>query len=231
MADTSPMCSIIVANASGMMVMMAVMARPASNCAPKMENTVSFQVNGMPIHAASATPVKSTTPAADATTYGENTGVLALTKVFDPRVIRLAALFAIAFSFCPKFAAVIAAMPACVIGGVSLVLYVMISAVGIRNLVENHVDFMKSRNVLITALILVLSLGIAYSTAGAIVVPVGEITISLSGLAVGSIVGIVLNMILPGHEDVAGASDAEDEEMDGPLPLEGNLEELSTQNG
>lgn len=165
------------------------------------------------------------------TTYGENTGVLALTKVFDPRVIRLAALFAIAFSFCPKFAAVIAAMPACVIGGVSLVLYGMISAVGIRNLVENHVDFMKSRNVLITALILVLSLGIAYSTAGAIVVPVGEITISLSGLAVGSIVGIVLNMILPGHEDVAGASDAEDEEMDGPLPLEGNLEELSTQNG
>ena len=137
----------------------------------------------------------------------------------------------IAFSFCPKFAAVIAAMPACVIGGVSLVLYGMISAVGIRNLVENHVDFMKSRNVLITALILVLSLGIAYSTAGAIVVPVGEITISLSGLAVGSIVGIVLNMILPGHEDVAGASDAEDEEMDGPLPLEGNLEELSTQNG
>ena len=76
-----------------------------------------------------------------------------------------------------------------------------------------------------------LSLGIAYSTAGASVVPVGEITISLSGLAVGSIVGIVLNMILPGHEDVAGASDAEDEEMDGPLPLEGNLEELSTQNG
>ena len=165
------------------------------------------------------------------TTYGENTGVLALTRVFDPRVIRIAACFAIAFSFCPKFAAVIAAMPACVIGGVSLVLYGMISAVGIRNLVENHVDFMKSRNVLITALILVLSLGIAYSTAGAIVVPGGEITISLSGLAVGSIVGIVLNMILPGHEDVAGASDAEDEEMDGPLPLEGNLEELSTQNG
>ena len=73
MADTSPMCSIIVANASGMMVMMAVMARPASNCAPKMENTVSFQVNGMPIHAASATPVKSTTPAADATTYDPTT--------------------------------------------------------------------------------------------------------------------------------------------------------------
>lgn len=165
------------------------------------------------------------------TTYGENTGVLALTRVFDPRVIRIAACFAIVFSFCPKFEAVIGAMPACVIGGVSLVLYGMISAVGIRNLVENHVDFMKSRNVLITALILVLSLGIAYSAAGAIVVPVGGIVISLSGLAVGSVVGIVLNMILPGHEDVAGMEAAEDEEMDGPLPLEGNLEELSTQNG
>ena len=107
----------------------------------------------------------------------------------------------------------------------------MISAVGIRNLVENHVDFMKSRNVLITALILVLSLGIAYSAAGAIVVPVGGITISLSGLAVGSIVGIVLNMILPGHEDAFGADDADEVELDGPLPLEGDLEGLRAQNG
>ncbi len=90
------------------------------------------------------------------TTYGENTGVLALTRVFDPRVVRIAAGFAILLSFCPKFAAVISCMPACVIGGVSLV-FGMISAVGIRNLVENHVDFMASRNVLVTALILVLS--------------------------------------------------------------------------
>jgi len=89
-------------------------------------------------------------------------------------------------------------MPASVIGGVSLVLYGMISAVGIRNLVENRVDFVESRNVLVTALILVLSIGIAYSAAGAIVVPVGGITISLSGLAVGSLVGIILNAILPG---------------------------------
>lgn len=134
------------------------------------------------------------------TTYGENTGVLALTRVFDPRVVRLAAIFAIVFSFCPKFAAVVAAMPACVIGGVSLVLYGMISSVGIRNLVENHVDFVKSRNVLVTALILILSIGIAYSEAGAIIIPAGSITISLSGLAVGSIVGIVLNMLLPGKD-------------------------------
>lgn len=131
------------------------------------------------------------------TTYGENTGVLALTKVFDPRVVRIAAVFAIVFSFCPKFAAVIGAMPPSVIGGVSLILYGMISAVGVRNLIENRVDFLKSRNILIAALILCLSIGIAYSVAGAIVIPVGDITISLSGLAVGSLVGIILNIILP----------------------------------
>ena len=131
------------------------------------------------------------------TTYGENTGVVALTRVFDPRVVRLAACFAILFSFCPKFAAVIGAMPASVIGGVSLILYGMISAVGVRNLIENRVDFLKSRNIIIAALILVLSIGIAYSTAGAIVIAAGDITISLSGLAVGSIAGIVLNIILP----------------------------------
>jgi uracil permease len=134
------------------------------------------------------------------TTYGENTGVLALTRVFDPRVIRLAACFAIVLSFCPKFSAIIGAMPSSVIGGVSLVLYGMISSVGIRNLIENKVDFMKSRNVLIAAIILILSIGIAYSTAGAIVIPVGDITISLTGLAVGSVVGIVLNIVLPGRD-------------------------------
>ena len=131
------------------------------------------------------------------TTYGENTGVLALTKVYDPRVIRIAAGFAILLSFCPKFAAIIGAMPSAVIGGVSLVLYGMISAVGIRNLIENHVDFTVTRNILIAALILVLSIGIANSADGAIAIQLGSVTISLSGLAVGSVVGIVLNAILP----------------------------------
>lgn len=163
------------------------------------------------------------------TTYGENTGVLALTRVFDPRVIRIAACFAIVFSFCPKFEAVIGAMPACVIGGVSLVLYGMISAVGIRNLVENHVDFMLSRNVLITALILVLSLGIAYSAAGAVTFEVGGVTVALSGLAVGSVVGIVLNIILPGKADFDawdGGLAAEAEADDVPLPLEAEVTNL-----
>jgi uracil permease len=134
------------------------------------------------------------------TTYGENTGVLELSKVHDPRVIRLAAVFAVVLSFCPKFAAIIAAMPAATMGGVSLVLYGMISSVGVRNVVENQVDFTKSRNVIIAALILVLSIGIKYSAAGAITFPVGSITISLSGLAVGAIVGIVLNAALPGKD-------------------------------
>ena len=132
------------------------------------------------------------------TTYGENTGVLVLTRVFDPRVVRLAACFAIVFSFCPKFAAIIGAMPACVIGGVSLVLYGMIAAVGVRNLIENQVDFTKSRNVLVAAIIMVLALGIVYS--GAIPVVIGDITINLTGLAVGSLVGIILNAILPGKD-------------------------------
>lgn len=144
------------------------------------------------------------------TTYGENTGVLALTRVFDPRVIRIAACCAIVLSFCPKFAAVIAAMPACVIGGVSLVLYGMISAVGVRNLIENQVDFQNNRNVLVAALVLVLSLGIAYSTAGAIVLELGGVTISLSGLAVGSLVGIVLNAILPGNDFEFDVSELEE---------------------
>lgn len=135
------------------------------------------------------------------TTYGENTGVLALTKVYDPRVIRLAAIFAVLFSFSPKFAALINSMPASVVGGVSLVLYGMISAVGVRNVVENKVDFTKSRNVLIAALILVLSIGIKYyNESGAISFTVGSATIALSGLAVAAIVGIILNAVLPGKD-------------------------------
>ena len=157
-----------------------------------------------------ATIVASLFGAPANTTYGENTGVLALTRVYDPKVVRLAACFAILFSFCPKFAAVIGAMPSCVVGGVSLVLYGMISAVGVRNLIENHVDFSKSRNVLIAALILVLSLGIAYSAAGAINIPVGEITIGMSGLAVGSLVGIIMNAVLPGKDYHFKEKDLED---------------------
>ncbi len=134
------------------------------------------------------------------TTYGENTGVLTLTKVYDPLVIRIAAGFAILFSFCPKVSALISCMPAATMGGVSLVLYGMISAVGVRNIVETKIDFTASRNVIIAALILVLSIGINYSAAGAVAFTVGSATISLSGLAVGSLVGIILNAVLPGKD-------------------------------
>lgn len=145
-----------------------------------------------------ATMVASLFGAPANTTYGENTGVLSLTRVYDPFVIRVAAVFAILFSFCPKLAALIYCMPGATLGGVSLILYGMISAVGVRNVVENHVDFSKSRNTIIAALILVLSIGINYT--GSIAFTIGEITISLSGLAVGSLVGIILNAVLPGKD-------------------------------
>ena len=148
------------------------------------------------------------------TTYGENTGVLTLSKVYDPFVVRLAAIFAICFSISPKLAACIAAIPTPVVGGISLVLYGMISAVGVRNVVENKIDFSKARNVIIAALILVLSIGVTYSAAGAIVILCGKVVISLSGLAIGSIIGILLNAILPGKdyvfEDKADASHSKD---------------------
>lgn len=147
-----------------------------------------------------ATIVASLFGAPANTTYGENTGVLNLSKVYDPFVVRLAAGFAIVFSFCPKFAAIIQAMPAATVGGISLILYGMISAVGVRNIVENKVDFTATRNVIIAALILVLAIGINYSAAGAIAFHIGQITISLSGLAVGALTGIILNAILPGKD-------------------------------
>ena len=155
-----------------------------------------------------ATTVASLFGAPANTTYGENTGVLALSKVYDPQVVRLAALFAIVLSFCPKFAALIVAMPAATMGGVSLVLYGMISAVGVRNVVENQVDFTKSRNVLIAAMIMGLAIGVSY--AGAIVIPIGSITISLSGLAVAAIVGIVMNAVLPGKDYEFGTNEQGD---------------------
>lgn len=129
------------------------------------------------------------------TTYGENTGVLNITKVFDPRVIRWAACLSILLSFCPKFAALVSTMPTATVGGVSLILYGMIASVGVRNIVESRVDFTKNRNVIIAALILVCAIGISYSTGS---VTIGHI--KLSGLATAALVGIILNAILPGKD-------------------------------
>ena len=130
------------------------------------------------------------------TTYGENTGVLALSRVYDPKVIRIAAVLAVLLSFSPKFEALVNLIPTAVIGGISFVLYGMISAIGVRNVVENHVDFTKSRNLIIAAVILVSALGLGTTATFSI----GTVTISLSALAVASIAGILLNAILPGKD-------------------------------
>ena len=131
------------------------------------------------------------------TTYGENTGVLALTKVYDPRVIRIAAIFACTISFFPIVAALIGSIPSCIIGGISFVLYGMISAIGVRNVVENKVDFTKSRNLIVAAVILVCALGLGSDTVS---FPIGSAQITLSPLAVASIAGIFLNAIFPGKD-------------------------------
>lgn len=130
------------------------------------------------------------------TTYGENTGVLELSKVYDPKVIRLAACYAIVLSFIPKMAQVIGTMPSAIIGGISFILYGMISAIGIRNMVENQVDFTKSRNLIIAAVIMVCGLGLG----DGVTFNVGSVTITLTALAIASIVGIILNAILPGND-------------------------------
>ena len=146
------------------------------------------------------------------TTYGENTGVLALSRIYDPRVIRIAAVLAMLFSFSPKFAAIISSMPNGTIGGVSLVLYGMISAVGVRNIVENQVDLTKSRNLIIAAVMFVSGLG--FSSVGGITFTVGGAAVTLSGLAIAALCGVILNAILPGNDYVFGVSVEGDKSAD-----------------
>ena len=132
------------------------------------------------------------------TTYGENTGVLALSKVYDPRVVRLAAIYAIILSFSPKFDALVNSIPAAIVGGVSFILYGMISAVGVRNIVENQVDLTKSRNLIIAAVMFVS--GLDFSSVGGITFTVGGAAVTLSGLAIAALCGVILNAILPGND-------------------------------
>ena len=146
------------------------------------------------------------------TTYGENTGVLVLSKVYDPRVIRIAAYFAVALSFSPWFAALINSIPAAIIGGVSFILYGMISAVGVRNIVENNVDLTKSRNLIVAAVMFVSGLG--FSTVGGISFTIGTTTITLTGLAIAAILGVLLNAILPGKDYEFGLNSEGDKSAD-----------------
>ena len=150
------------------------------------------------------------------TTYGENTGVLALSKIYDPLVIRIAAVLAIILSFSPKFEAVINTIPTGIIGGISFVLYGMISAIGVRNVVENRVDFTNSRNLIIAAVILVSALG--FNSVGGLTFAVAGVSINLSGLAIAAIVGILLNAILPGNDYEFDSADGAD------APSSGNLQ-------
>lgn len=127
------------------------------------------------------------------TTYSENTGVVALTRVFDPFVMRIAAVMAIILSLSPKFEAVINSIPAAIIGGISFVLYGMIAATGIRTIVENQVDYVNMRNVLVTAIILVSGLGFNHKN-----IVIGSV--AFGGLACAAVFGIILNAILPGKD-------------------------------
>ena len=146
------------------------------------------------------------------TTYGENTGVLALSKVYDPRVVRLAAIYAIILSFSPKFDALVNSIPAAIVGGVSFILYGMISAVGVRNIVENQVDLTKSRNLIIAAVMFVSGLG--FSSVGGITFTVGGAAVTLSGLAIAALCGVILNAILPGNDCEFGVSVTGDKSAD-----------------
>nr|WP_251445955.1 uracil-xanthine permease family protein [Vermiculatibacterium agrestimuris] len=137
------------------------------------------------------------------TTYGENTGVLVLSRVYDPRVIRLAALYAVVLGFIPKMAEVIGTMPSAIVGGVSFMLYGMISAIGVRNIVENKVDFTNSRNLIIAAVILVCGLGFS----GGLTFQVGGASLTLTGLAIAALAGILLNAVLPGNDYEFGKDD------------------------
>ena len=126
------------------------------------------------------------------TTYSENTGVLALTKAWDPKIMRIAAVFAIILGIIPKLGGVISTIPTAIIGGISIILFGMIASIGARTLVENQVDFNKSRNLIITAVIVVLGLG------GAVLpINIGALAINLEGMALAAIVGIFLNVVLP----------------------------------
>ena len=139
-----------------------------------------------------------------------------LSKIYDPLVIRIAAVLAIILSFSPKFEAVINTIPTGIIGGISFVLYGMISAIGVRNVVENRVDFTNSRNLIIAAVILVSALG--FNSVGGLTFAVAGVSINLSGLAIAAIVGILLNAILPGNDYEFDSADGAD------APSSGNLQ-------
>ena len=131
------------------------------------------------------------------TTYGENVGVVALTKVFNSRVVQLAAIYAVVLGFSPLFAAVIYSIPTAIIGGASFMLYGMIAAVGIRNLVENRVDVSKTKNLTIIAVMVVTGLGLRFGQPITFTIGTVNVPIDRMGIAIAVILGVFLNAILP----------------------------------
>jgi uracil permease len=139
-----------------------------------------------------AKAVSSFIGGAPVTTYSENTGVLALTKVWNTQIMRIAAVIAIALSFIGKLGAAIQTIPEPVIGGISIILFGMIASIGVRTVVENNVDFKHSRNLIVASVILVLGIGGAEINIG-----VGNFQLTLAGMALAAIAGLLLNQILP----------------------------------
>lgn len=128
------------------------------------------------------------------TTYGENTGVLAVTKVYDPAILRIAACYAIILGFIGKFGILLQTIPLPVMGGVSVILFGMIASVGVRTVVDARLDFSNSRNLIIASIIFVL--GIAVDN-----IVIWQ-TVSVSGLALAAFAGVVLNKILPQDREI-----------------------------
>ena len=126
------------------------------------------------------------------TTYGENTSVVGMTKIASVWVIGLAAIFAIALGFLGKFTALVSTIPNPVLGGVSLLLYGFISVNGLKVLIENQIDFNKTKNVIVASTMLVLGLGGA-----AISIVHGDLSVTISGMSLAAIIGILLNLLLP----------------------------------
>ena len=131
------------------------------------------------------------------TTYGENVGVVALTKVFNPRVVQLAAVYAAVLGFSPLFAAIIYSVPAAIIGGASFMLYGMIAAVGVRNLVESRIDVGTTKNLTIIAIMLVTGLGLRFGPRIVFSIGATQVPIDRLGIAIAVLLGVLLNIILP----------------------------------
>ena len=145
------------------------------------------------------------------TTYGENTSVVGLTKVASVKVIGLAAIFSIVLGFLGKFTALVSTIPSAVLGGVSLLLYGFIAVNGLKVLIKNRVNFEDSKNVIVASSMLVLGLGGA-----AISIVNGDLSITISGMSLASIVGIILNLVLPADKEAYVEEEVVEEKITNP---------------